>query len=293
MMNTWDTWEVCNRKMIPYVRLISAMILQQNSLPPESLWVSKPVEEIYFASMKRHWKIQLQVYGHQYMVSDDQGHSFQFVNPCAAQEVARVEEMRDEEDEDEPPGPRGPRQRYHRTHREVSASVANFVTFRRTPGHADYNRGQQAVYDNVSAAIGENREYEERRKNWEQDWQARTQSHWAEEDAHGAKELEYWEQQQAFLAEQWSQWEQQEMHRVQESSRRQAWEHEQDRLRLKQNVRDDNRWRALATAQELAVNNAKHLHDQERHQRDYMQASRSESTRLGRVMRIFLLLVAL
>ncbi|KAJ0480034.1 hypothetical protein HanOQP8_Chr13g0473011 [Helianthus annuus] len=54
MMNTWDTQEVCTRKMIPYVRLISAMILQQNSLPPESLWVSKPVEEFCFASMKRH-----------------------------------------------------------------------------------------------------------------------------------------------------------------------------------------------------------------------------------------------
>ncbi|KAJ0616231.1 hypothetical protein HanOQP8_Chr02g0076711 [Helianthus annuus] len=37
MMNTWDTREVCNRRMIPYIRLISAMILQQNSLPPESL----------------------------------------------------------------------------------------------------------------------------------------------------------------------------------------------------------------------------------------------------------------
>ncbi|MFS7889925.1 hypothetical protein Hanom_Chr00s000005g01612671 [Helianthus anomalus] len=36
MMNTWDTREVCNRKIISYVRLISAMILQQNSLPPES-----------------------------------------------------------------------------------------------------------------------------------------------------------------------------------------------------------------------------------------------------------------
>ncbi|KAM0006105.1 hypothetical protein Hdeb2414_s0184g00826451 [Helianthus debilis subsp. tardiflorus] len=40
MINTWDMRESCTRKMIPYVRLISAMILQQNALPQESLWVS-------------------------------------------------------------------------------------------------------------------------------------------------------------------------------------------------------------------------------------------------------------
>ncbi|KAF5772412.1 hypothetical protein HanXRQr2_Chr13g0576571 [Helianthus annuus] len=35
MINTWDTRESCTRKMIPYVRLISVMILQQNALPQE------------------------------------------------------------------------------------------------------------------------------------------------------------------------------------------------------------------------------------------------------------------
>ncbi|KAJ0616230.1 hypothetical protein HanOQP8_Chr02g0076701 [Helianthus annuus] len=178
--------------------------------------------------------------------------------------------MIDEEEENEPPGPRGPRQRYYQPHREISGGVANFVTCRRTPGHANYNRGLQAVYDNVSAAIGENWEYEERRRNWEQDYQAQIQAHWGAEDAYRAKELEYWEQQQAFMAEQRSWWDQQDLHREQELACRQAWEQEQDRLRIEQNVREDKRWSALATIQELAVNNAKHLHDQERHQRDYM-----------------------
>ncbi|MFS7916883.1 hypothetical protein Hanom_Chr03g00182591 [Helianthus anomalus] len=122
--------------------------------------------------MKRHWKIRVQVYGHQYMVSDDVGHKFQFVDPSVAQEAAREEEMINEEDKDESAGPRGPRQRYYRPHREISGGVANFLTCRHTLGYANYNRGQQGVYDYVSTTIGENREYEERRRNWEQDFQA-------------------------------------------------------------------------------------------------------------------------
>ncbi|MFS7889924.1 hypothetical protein Hanom_Chr00s000005g01612661 [Helianthus anomalus] len=145
--------------------------------------------------MKRHLKIQVQVYSHQYTVSDDALHSFQLIVPVAAQEAARKEEMIDEEDEDEPPGPRGPRQRYYRPHREISGGVANFVTYWHTSGHENYNRELQAVYDNVTTAIGENREYEERKRNWEQHYQAQIQAHWAAEDAHRAKELEYWENQ--------------------------------------------------------------------------------------------------
>ncbi|MFS7894601.1 hypothetical protein Hanom_Chr00s001847g01688241 [Helianthus anomalus] len=63
MINTWDTRESCTRKMIPYVWLISAMILQQNALPQESLWVSKPIDQFNLASMKRHWKITVKVVG--------------------------------------------------------------------------------------------------------------------------------------------------------------------------------------------------------------------------------------
>ncbi|KAM0032356.1 hypothetical protein Hdeb2414_s0016g00474101 [Helianthus debilis subsp. tardiflorus] len=88
MINTRDTQESYVGWMIPYVRLISAIILQQNHLPMEALWVSKPVDQICFASMKQHWKITVQVFGHQYTVSDDQGHRFQYTDPSAAQEVA-------------------------------------------------------------------------------------------------------------------------------------------------------------------------------------------------------------
>ncbi|KAM0067866.1 hypothetical protein Hdeb2414_s0002g00066321 [Helianthus debilis subsp. tardiflorus] len=52
MINTWDTRESFKRKMIPYARLISAMILQQNVLPRESLWVSKPIDQFSFATMR-------------------------------------------------------------------------------------------------------------------------------------------------------------------------------------------------------------------------------------------------
>ncbi|KAM0013444.1 hypothetical protein Hdeb2414_s0043g00741041 [Helianthus debilis subsp. tardiflorus] len=73
MINTWDTRESFKQKMIPYVRLISTMILQQNVLPQESLWVSKPVDQFNLASMKRHWKITVKVFGHVHTVEDDQG----------------------------------------------------------------------------------------------------------------------------------------------------------------------------------------------------------------------------
>ncbi|KAJ0887249.1 hypothetical protein HanRHA438_Chr09g0388631 [Helianthus annuus] len=64
MINTWDTRESFKRKMIPYPRLISAMILQQNALPQDSLWVSKPIDQFNFASMRRHWNITVKSFGH-------------------------------------------------------------------------------------------------------------------------------------------------------------------------------------------------------------------------------------
>ncbi|KAJ0578160.1 hypothetical protein HanIR_Chr05g0244231 [Helianthus annuus] len=191
MIITWDTRESYARRMIPCVRLISAMILQQNQLQMEALWVSKPVDQICFASIKQHWKITVQVFGHQYTVSDDQGYIFQYTDPSATQEAAREEEMIDKENEDEPPDLRGPRQRYARPHQEISSGVANFVINRRKPVHCNYNQGQHDVYDNVSAGIGETQEYEERRRQWEHDWQAQQQAQWAEEAAHRAKEQEY------------------------------------------------------------------------------------------------------
>ncbi|KAJ0807794.1 hypothetical protein HanLR1_Chr00c1073g0788861 [Helianthus annuus] len=41
MMNIWDTRNQYRRKMIPCVRLISAMIFQQNRLKDNSLWILK------------------------------------------------------------------------------------------------------------------------------------------------------------------------------------------------------------------------------------------------------------
>ncbi|MFS7937857.1 hypothetical protein Hanom_Chr05g00432701 [Helianthus anomalus] len=172
MINTWDTRESCMRKMIPYVRLLSAMILQQNALSAESLWVSKPIDQNCFASMKRHWKITVKVFNHLYTIQDEQGNSYRFSDSSAAQGGAQDEEMVDEEDKTEPAGPRGPKQRYMRPHRELSEDVARFVTCRRVPSYQNFNRSQQEVFDNVSAVIGEGREYEARRRNWEQEHQA-------------------------------------------------------------------------------------------------------------------------
>ncbi|MFS7953448.1 hypothetical protein Hanom_Chr07g00618731 [Helianthus anomalus] len=63
----------------------------------------------------------------------------------------------------------------HGTKAEVQAATSanfcqcgNFVNQRQGPSYKDFNRGQQAVYDNVSAGIGEGREYEVRRKAWEE-----------------------------------------------------------------------------------------------------------------------------
>ncbi|KAM0036752.1 hypothetical protein Hdeb2414_s0014g00430111 [Helianthus debilis subsp. tardiflorus] len=127
MINTWDTRESFKQKMIPYVRLISTMILQQNVLPQESLWVSKPVDQFNLASMKQHWKITVKVFGHVHTVEDDQGNSYRYTDLREAEEGGDDEEMVGEEDETEPTGPRGQRQRYRRQHREISADVANFV----------------------------------------------------------------------------------------------------------------------------------------------------------------------
>ncbi|MFS8033239.1 hypothetical protein Hanom_Chr17g01567151 [Helianthus anomalus] len=102
---------------------------------------------------KRYWKITVKVFGHLHTVEDDQGNSYRYTNPRDAEEGGDDEEMVDEDDETEPACPRGPRQRYMRQHREISADVANFVNQRRGPSYKDFNRGQHAVYDNVSVGI--------------------------------------------------------------------------------------------------------------------------------------------
>ncbi|MFS8018756.1 hypothetical protein Hanom_Chr15g01395791 [Helianthus anomalus] len=132
MMNTCDTRDSCTRN----VRLISAMILQQNLLPQESLW-----------------KISVKVFGHHHTVEDDQGNGYNYIDPREAEQGGHDEEMVDEEDETELAGSRGPKQRYRRLTQEISADVANFVNQQRVPSYRDFNRGQHAVFDNVSAGI--------------------------------------------------------------------------------------------------------------------------------------------
>ncbi|KAM0052662.1 hypothetical protein Hdeb2414_s0007g00250741 [Helianthus debilis subsp. tardiflorus] len=171
MINTWDTRESFKQKMIPYVRLISAMILQQNALPQDSLWVSKPIDQFNFASMRRHWKITVKAFGHLHTVEDEQGDSYRFTEPREGDEDGDEEEgdeeMPDVEEETDPTGPRGPRRRYRKQHRKISADVANFVNQRQIASYRLWTGGQQAVYDNVSACIGEGREYQASRKAWE------------------------------------------------------------------------------------------------------------------------------
>ncbi|KAF5781922.1 hypothetical protein HanRHA438_Chr11g0502291 [Helianthus annuus] len=85
MMNTWFTRESFHMRMIPYVRLISAMILQKNCLPPESLWVSKPLKEFSLATLRKNWKIHVKLSGNKYVVTDGLGHSYEFVDLHAQQ----------------------------------------------------------------------------------------------------------------------------------------------------------------------------------------------------------------
>ncbi|MFS7981695.1 hypothetical protein Hanom_Chr10g00954001 [Helianthus anomalus] len=144
--------------------------------------------------------------------------------------------MVDEEDETEPAGPRGPRQRYMRPIRGLSEDVANFVTRRRVPSYSNFNRGQREVFENVSAVMGEGREYEARKRNWEQEHQAQLQAHWDADEAHRARMEKFMEEQQLFQALQRSQMEQMEQQRQQEVAQRRAWEEDQDRRRIEQNT---------------------------------------------------------
>ncbi|MFS7999858.1 hypothetical protein Hanom_Chr12g01171551 [Helianthus anomalus] len=87
-----------------------------------------------------------------------------------------------------------------RPHRELNANVASFVNFRRVPSYRDFKRGQHAVFDNVSAVIGEGREYEARRKNWEETHHAQLQAQWDLEAAHRERMEKYMKEQHLFQA---------------------------------------------------------------------------------------------
>ncbi|MFS7968493.1 hypothetical protein Hanom_Chr09g00798101 [Helianthus anomalus] len=94
------------------------MILQQNCLPVEALWVSKPLDEFSLATIKKNWKIDVKLSGSKYLLTDALGHKYGFVDPDVQQGAEEDVEMVDEEDETEPAGPWGPKQRYMRPHRE-------------------------------------------------------------------------------------------------------------------------------------------------------------------------------
>ncbi|KAJ0521367.1 hypothetical protein HanIR_Chr10g0470031 [Helianthus annuus] len=96
------------------------------------------------------------------------GHKYEFLTSGAQPESREDEEMGDEEEETEPSSPQRPRQRYLRPHMEINADVAGFVNIRRVPSYKNFDWGQQEIYDNVSACIGEGREYNRRRKAWEE-----------------------------------------------------------------------------------------------------------------------------
>ncbi|KAJ0448855.1 hypothetical protein HanRHA438_Chr17g0831401 [Helianthus annuus] len=71
------------------------------------------------------------------------------------------------------------------------------------------------------------------------------------------------EEQQLFQALQRSQMEQMVQQQQQEVARRRAWEENEERLRVEQNTMEGHRWSALYISNELTINNAKILHDQE------------------------------
>ncbi|KAF5762332.1 hypothetical protein HanXRQr2_Chr16g0775501 [Helianthus annuus] len=269
MMNTWATRESSQRRFIPYARLISAMIVQQNCLPPESLWVTKPLEEINKASMKKNWKIEVNLSGNKYVVTDGMGHKYEFLTSGAPPESGEDEEMGDEEEEAEPSGPQRSRQRYMRLHREINADVAGFVNIRRVPSYKNFDRGQQEIYDNVSACIGEGREYNRRREAWEEAQGPQMQEFWAVQAAHRERMNKFVEEKQLFQAMQRSHMEQLAKMQEDEAARRWAWEEAEATRQNETRELEQRRWSALYVSQQMAINNAKVLHDQERHQRDY------------------------
>ncbi|KAJ0865443.1 hypothetical protein HanRHA438_Chr12g0540551 [Helianthus annuus] len=55
----------------------------------------------------------------------------------------------------------------------------------------------------------------------------------------------------------------------QEVARRRVWEENEKRQRNEQNALEGRRWSVLYVSTEVAINNAKVLHDQERHRRDW------------------------
>ncbi|KAJ0745259.1 hypothetical protein HanPI659440_Chr10g0396801 [Helianthus annuus] len=77
------------------------------------------------------------------------------------------------------------------------------------------------------------------------------------------------EEQQMFQAMQRSHMEQLAKMQEDEVARRRAWEEAEATRQNEARELERRRWSALYVSQQMAINNAKVLHEQERHQRDY------------------------
>ncbi|XP_035842132.1 golgin subfamily A member 6-like protein 22 [Helianthus annuus] len=159
--------------------------------------------------MKKNWKIEVKFSGNKYVVTDELGNKYEVRTsgaPPVREEDVEMEE--EEEQEAEPSGAQGPRQRYMRPHREINAEVAGFVTRRRVPSYKNFDRGQQEIYDNVSACIGEGREYNQRREAWQGSYGASMQEYWDAQGAQRERMNKFMEEQELFQAMQRSHMEQ-------------------------------------------------------------------------------------
>ncbi|KAM0044353.1 hypothetical protein Hdeb2414_s0010g00352201 [Helianthus debilis subsp. tardiflorus] len=112
MTNTWDTRNQYKRKMIPCVRLISAMIFQQNRLKDNSLWILKGIDSIDFAQLRSGVNIYAEVLNKKAKVVDRKtGFQFKYVQRNADEEMGEGNGGDDEEeeaDEEEDRGAKAP-----------------------------------------------------------------------------------------------------------------------------------------------------------------------------------------
>ncbi|XP_022030267.1 uncharacterized protein LOC110931168 [Helianthus annuus] len=154
--------------------------------------------------------------------------------------------MGEEEEEVEPSGTQRPRQRYMRPHREINAEVAGFVTRRRVPSYKNFDQGQQEIYDNVSACIGEGREYSQRREAWEGSHGSTMQEYWAAQEAQRERMNKFMEEQERFQAMQRSHMEQLAKMQEDEAARRRAWEEAEAARRQEEEQLNRRRWSALS-----------------------------------------------
>ncbi|KAJ0680936.1 hypothetical protein HanPI659440_Chr16g0630081 [Helianthus annuus] len=128
MMNIWDTQNQYKRKIIPHVRLISAMIAQQKQLPENSFWVVKAIDGIDFAKMPKRSKICVEEAGKWYRLTDrDTGSSYMYPEEEEGGDEEMGEGECDEGDEEEEDPGRRPGTQRRSKRKEVSGFVANFI----------------------------------------------------------------------------------------------------------------------------------------------------------------------